>query len=475
VRRKLAWVAGSALLVVLVGVTVLYRPFLADRLPLQHRPQSEEQLPLATSFTVGERTLIIAPHPDDETLGGGGVIEKAIRAGKHVKVVIVTTGDGYKDCVVKNYHVDQPGPADYRRLGIARHAESVQAMRKLGVRAEDVVFLGYPDGGVNGMWEFNWDVDNLHLGLNGATHAPYPFAFEQGVGYCGVNVVKNLTDIIRAFQPTDIVYPDPNDQHHDHWGTNAFVKYVLTQERYKVKEWTYLVHRGDFPTPWMYKPDLPLEPPYVLRHLDTHWLAVPMSEAERNQKRDATCQYRTQTNVMDPFLDAFVRTNELLGTYIDPPLSKQNGVLDVEHERDPSPFMLFHDAYADTIEREAEPSADLIAVGAVQAGKQFHLGVETRAPITAPIRYVLRMRLFRPSGVQRFDVTAEGSKLGALKLAHNSLDLPRGTTFHVKGNRLWLQLPNDVLTGSTALLVSADTFHGAKHVDKSAWRMIWIN
>lgn len=476
--RKRRRLIGGTLFVVLVGVllagALLDRPYLADRLPRSPGVQSEQPLAPATDFKVGDRTLIVAPHPDDEALGGGGVIEKAIHAGKQVKVVIVTTGDGYQSAVEKKYHVAKPMPADYRKLGLARHEESMRAMGKLGVPSADVVFLGYPDGGVNGMWEFNWDANHLHLGLNGATHAPYPFAFEKKAAYCGANVVKNLTDIIRSFQPTDIVYPDPNDQHHDHWGTNAFVQYVLTQERYKANEWTYLVHRGDFPTPWLYKPDLPLEPPDVLRHLDTRWLAVPMSESERNQKRDAICEYRTQTLVMDPFLDAFVRKNELLGTYTNPSLPFQKASLDVEHEPDVSPFALFHDAYADTIEREVEPSADLITTRAVLAGEQFDLGVETRGKVSAPIRYVLRARVFRPSGVSRLDVIAEGAKLLQQKLASNSITLPHGTTFHVKDNRLWLQLPKDVLAGATALLVSSDTFHGDKHVDKSAWRLIWI-
>ncbi|MDS1270056.1 PIG-L family deacetylase [Lipingzhangella sp. LS1_29] len=40
-----------------------------------------------------ERILILAPHPDDETLGCGGLINKAKRAGADVHVQFLTVGD----------------------------------------------------------------------------------------------------------------------------------------------------------------------------------------------------------------------------------------------------------------------------------------------------------------------------------------------------------------------------------------------
>lgn len=466
-KTSTRWIS-IALLLLVVFVALFNRPYLIDHLHLPTRIK-EAALP---NFTVGERTLIIAPHPDDETLGGGGVIEKAIRAGKQVKVVIMTTGDGYESCVKANFHVEKPGPADFRRLGEARHLESIAAMQHFGVPAENVMFLGYPDGGINGMWEHNWDADNLHKGLNGAIRAPYSFAYEANAPYCGANVIQNLTDIIQAYHPTDIVYPDPNDQHHDHWAANAFVKHVLTEQHIQVKEWTYLVHRGDYPIPWMYKPNLSLTPPYVLRDLDTRWLTVPMEEQEREIKRGAISAYTTQRKVMEHFLDAFVRKNELLGTYTDPLLPTTQEPFDLQKEPDESPYMLFHDAYADTLERKVVPGADLIALGALQAGDSFYLGLEAKGVIAPEIRYVMRARIFRTTGVDRFDLNVLGDKVTDLHDAHNSLTVPKGTTVHHKGNRLWIKMPASVLDGCQSLLVSADTFGDKSHIDKSAWRLI---
>src|SRR2546430_10087895 len=40
----------------------------------------------------GERLLVLAPHPDDETLGAGGLIQRVLARGGTVRVVLVTAG-----------------------------------------------------------------------------------------------------------------------------------------------------------------------------------------------------------------------------------------------------------------------------------------------------------------------------------------------------------------------------------------------
>ncbi|MDI3482107.1 MAG: hypothetical protein PWQ97_1762 [Tepidanaerobacteraceae bacterium] len=188
-----------------------------------------------------------------------------------------------------------------------RHDESVNVMKLLGVPEQNVIFLGYPDGGTNGMWQINWDYNNLHRGLNGIVKSPYPFSYEKSASYCGANVVNNLSEIFNTFNPTDIVYPDPNDEHHDHWATNAFVKYVLTLQHRRVKEWTYLVHRSDFPWPWIYDSKLQLNPPKSLENIGVKWNYLPMSEKNKTTKYVAIKQYKSQLKINQGFLEAFVR------------------------------------------------------------------------------------------------------------------------------------------------------------------------
>jgi LmbE family N-acetylglucosaminyl deacetylase len=82
-----------------------------------------------------KRTLIIAPHPDDETLGAGGLIAEQCRRGLHVSVIAVTDGE-----------------AAYRNstgLAAIRKREQEQALEKLGVRRRDIVRLRLPDSQVS--------------------------------------------------------------------------------------------------------------------------------------------------------------------------------------------------------------------------------------------------------------------------------------------------------------------------------------
>ncbi|GAB4260592.1 PIG-L deacetylase family protein [Thermincola ferriacetica] len=424
--------------------------------------------------SMGERILIIAPHPDDETLGGAGVIEQALRKGKKIKIIVMTCGDGYKVAVEKNFGVSEPKPADFRKLGRIRHLESLKATGVLGVKQEDVIFFGYPDGGINGLWEYNWDYTNLHKGFNGFRHSPYSFSYEKGAPYCGANVVKNLTSIINEFKPTDILYPDPYDQHHDHWATNAFVKYVLAKNNFRTQEWTYLVHRGDYPWPWEYAPNKQLHPPYVLKNLDTRWHYLALTSKEQHLKSEAVKKYVTQTKVMDPFLEAFIRKNDLIGSYPQHylPFIKggvDNGNIDKLFET------YFSEPSADTILTELEGGGDIVRLSAAQGNNGFYVGLQTRKPLRKDIRYNLRIRLFRRNNdVKRMDLSIYDFRITALRLAKNSLALPTKTSVKVKGNRLIVSLPLDFLDGVDQVFFSGDTILKHKRIDKAAWRVITV-
>ena len=79
------------------------------------------------------RVMVLAPHPDDETLGCGATIAKLTASGAHVVVVFVSDG-GMGD------------PQAYCGGDVVqvRKAEAERATSALGVA--DVRFLGFPDG-----------------------------------------------------------------------------------------------------------------------------------------------------------------------------------------------------------------------------------------------------------------------------------------------------------------------------------------
>lgn len=91
-----------------------------------------------TPFEVADWTasaVIFAPHPDDETLGCGGVAAKKIASGAQVRFVFVTDGSAS--------HRTGISGDELRRM---REAEAVEAVRLLGGAADCVTFLRFPDG-----------------------------------------------------------------------------------------------------------------------------------------------------------------------------------------------------------------------------------------------------------------------------------------------------------------------------------------
>ena len=83
-----------------------------------------------------DRLIVLAAHPDDETLGAGGLLARAATDGIPITVIVVTDGEG-----------SHPGHPDPARLAGERRAELVAALTELAPRAA-LVFLGVDDGGI---------------------------------------------------------------------------------------------------------------------------------------------------------------------------------------------------------------------------------------------------------------------------------------------------------------------------------------
>jgi len=68
----------------------------------------------------GERLLVVAPHPDDETLGAGGLIQRVVARGGEVRIVLVTAGDGYVEAVTHETGQLRPAASAYIGYGERR-------------------------------------------------------------------------------------------------------------------------------------------------------------------------------------------------------------------------------------------------------------------------------------------------------------------------------------------------------------------
>ncbi|WP_265522867.1 PIG-L family deacetylase [Oerskovia flava] len=84
------------------------------------------------------RLVVLAAHPDDETLGAGGLVARLAGRGVPVTVVVATDGEG------SHPHSATRSPD---QLAAVRRAELVTAVAHLAPRAS-VTFLGLPDGGL---------------------------------------------------------------------------------------------------------------------------------------------------------------------------------------------------------------------------------------------------------------------------------------------------------------------------------------
>jgi len=96
-------------------------------------------LPVADSGTVlgAEPVLVLAPHPDDESLGCGGLMAEHYARGHDVHVMVLTDGAG-----------SHPRSREYppARLVALRMAEARAAIAALGLPEDRIDFLGLPDG-----------------------------------------------------------------------------------------------------------------------------------------------------------------------------------------------------------------------------------------------------------------------------------------------------------------------------------------
>ena len=92
-----------------------------------------------TQLTGGAPFVVLSPHPDDETLGAGGLIAAACEAGVAAAVIIVTDGSG-----------SHPRSLLYpkERLVALRRDEARRATRTLGLSAASLVHLDRHDTAV---------------------------------------------------------------------------------------------------------------------------------------------------------------------------------------------------------------------------------------------------------------------------------------------------------------------------------------
>jgi len=269
-----------------------------------------------------ERLLVVAPHPDDETIGAGGLMQRVLERGGSVRVVLITAGDGYIEGVRHETREPRPRPAEFVRYGERRVRESRAALRELGAGEPiPLTLLGFPDGGLERLLLAHWwRTDREQSGTTDATHPPYREALDPELPYDGDDLRAALTDVVRATQPTLVALPDFLDRHPDHRAAGLFTLLALEQVRRETGDvprmLAYLVHWPGWPPGWDQPRARPEDRQHSLRlpadlpdrGLE-QWFVV-LSRKQVLVKGAALARYATQQEVMAPLLATFVRTTE---------------------------------------------------------------------------------------------------------------------------------------------------------------------
>jgi LmbE family N-acetylglucosaminyl deacetylase len=161
-----------------------------------------------------ERTLVIAPHPDDDVIGAGGLIQRALSTGGQVHVVFVTDGENNPWPQRWMHRKWTITAADRAEFGALRRDEAHDSLTCLAVTSAATTFLGLPDQGVG------------KLIRGGDTR-----------------LLQALRKIIVEFNPTLIVSPSSRDLHNDHRAI-AWCAHVAAAGEVPIT--TYMVHgEGD--------------------------------------------------------------------------------------------------------------------------------------------------------------------------------------------------------------------------------------
>ena len=237
------------------------------------------------------RAVVVAPHPDDETLAAGGLIQRILRAGGTVRVVVLTAGDGYLEAAAALTGHDPPARADYRALGSARAREIRDAMATLGVR--DLVQLDGPDDGLAALWASDAPYTSPHTGRGPFTRAA---------------LLDALRASIAAIRPTLLVGPDPRDHHPDHAAAGRFTLAAVDGLGSRPTVLTYLVHDTVWPPPLKTGPELPVP---GSEYAATPWATFALTPGEVTTKHAALAAYRTQWRMIGGLLERFLRDDEV--------------------------------------------------------------------------------------------------------------------------------------------------------------------
>lgn len=171
------------------------------------------------------RILILAPHPDDEVLAAGGVISTVLanESPPKIQVVVVTAGDASYSAVWLKGH-NPISRHNFRHLAVERRQESLSALALLGVTPGQIHFWGFPDRGLEPMWQHYWSDSAPYRSRTTGRPASVPARSGQSFPNTGIALLGQMLQTLNDFQPDALIMPHVRDAHPDH---RALARFTL--------------------------------------------------------------------------------------------------------------------------------------------------------------------------------------------------------------------------------------------------------
>jgi LmbE family N-acetylglucosaminyl deacetylase len=161
-----------------------------------------------------DRLLVLAPHPDDEAIAAGALIQRALARGSAVHVALIT--DGRENPWPQRYTYRRwfLTDADRAAWGAMRREEALQSLATLGVPAEAATFLDFPDSRLADL-------------------------ARQG----DARLTMALRELLRRLRPSLLVSPSAQDLHSDHRAVAWFAHQAVRELGDACPEIaTYVIH-----------------------------------------------------------------------------------------------------------------------------------------------------------------------------------------------------------------------------------------
>jgi len=421
-----------------------------------------------------DRVLVLAPHPDDETLCCGGIIQRAVTMGLPVRVVFLTYGDNSQWSFLVYRKRPELAPKAVLAMGEIRRNEAMAAAAILGLAPDQLIFLGYPDFSTLNIWYTHWgDQPPLRSMLTKVTAVPYANAFRPGASYTAGSILADLTTILRDFQPTKVFVSHPADRNTDHRALYLFTRVALWELAAEIrpKLYPYLIHYPHWPQPRGYQPSAPMAPPEILR-ASIDWQLYRLSADEAERKTEALRAHKTQYESNARYLLSFASPNELFGDYPAVRLRASEPEVPLSLEDPAMP----EDVPEELTEEEQNAFVGLEWHAVRLDGDQLVITVDFSRPLGKGVGasvYIFGFRGDRPfAEMPKLHIRL--NQFGYMVYDQLAM-LSRASVQVVRGSRrVTLRVPLSLLGDPSRVLTSVRTYLGEVPLDWVAWRILEV-